>query len=453
MHFGIRAQLLFPLVPLVFGLAAATTWTASSAATAARNEIHSKLAHIADTVYGVAFPLNERTLQSMKGLSGADFLLCDPFGKPLAGPDHSTLSALPDSLPNEVDDAEPTTVRVGDRDYLCRGVRLTRGRLLVFLPTSILDEAVARAVRPALLIGSVGGLLSFALVLWIAQRLTRRIQHVQRRTRAIAKGDFAPMPLPARHDELRDLGQSINDMAQQLTRFQETLKATERLRLLGQVSGGLAHQLRNGIAGAKLALQLLAREHGVGKPEPVHVALRQLQLMENYLKRFFDLGKALEVRKEIVALANLIEETADLLRPQCTHANIDLHIALGEEAGQVCGDAGQLRQVLFNLLSNALEAAGPNGRVGIRLLRDLDKMTLEVVDSGPGIADDLAAKLFEPFVTDKPEGVGLGLAVARQIVEAHGGRLSWSRKMGETCFRVELPLKLPLKLPLGRPAS
>ena len=123
------------------------------------------------------------------------------------------------------------------------------------------------------------------------------------------------------------LGRSVNDMAQQLSRFQETIKATERLRLLGQVSGGLAHQLRNGIAGAKLALQLHGREHaGEEVPESMQVALRQLALMENFLKRFFDLGKAMQVRPESIDLAILAEETASLLRPQCAHANIDLKV-------------------------------------------------------------------------------------------------------------------------------
>jgi len=104
-----------------------------------------------------------------------------------------------------------------------------------------------------------------------------------------------------------------------------------------------------------------------------------------------------------------------------------------------------LRQVLFNLVSNAIDAAGPNGRIEVRLQREGDMMTVDVVDSGPGIADQVAARLFEPFVTGKPEGVGLGLAVARQIVDAHGGRLFWSRDTDETCFRMELPT--------GRPAS
>ncbi len=444
MHFGIRAQLLFPLVPLVLGLAATTAWTAYSAAAAARARIFADLSHIADTARQVTFEHNPKTLRWMKGLSGADLLLCGPLGQPRRDAQDqplTTLAALPRTLPEIVDDGVPVTIRAGERDYLCRGVQLQNDRLFLFFPASILDDAVARAVRPALVIGGVGGALSLMLALWVTQRMTRRIQVVQQRTRLIAAGEFSPMPLSPRRDELRDLGQSINDMAQQLSRFQESLKATERLRLLGQVSGGLAHQLRNGIAGAKLALQLHGREHpGEAVPESMQVALRQLALMENYLKRFFDLGKAMQVRAEAIDLLTLVEETASLLRPQCVHANIDLFVAPAEGDAKVVADPGQLRQVLFNLISNAIDAAGPNGRVAIHIRRAVDTMTLEVVDSGPGIPDDVAAKLFEPFVTGKPEGVGLGLAVARQIVDAHGGRLTWSRGADETCFRVELPL-------------
>src|SRR5437016_766027 len=86
---------------------------------------------------------------------------------------------------------------------------------------------------------------SVNLSVLLARSLARRIEELERRTRLIAAGDFGPMTLPSRHDELRDLGQSVNDMAGKLAQFQETIRTTERLRLLGQVSGGLAHQLRN----------------------------------------------------------------------------------------------------------------------------------------------------------------------------------------------------------------
>ena len=102
------------------------------------------------------------------------------------------------------------------------------------------------------------------------------------------------------------------------------------------------------------------------------------------------------------------------------------------------GDAGQLGQLVLNVLGNAVEAAGPGGEVDVRLAAEKDRLVLEVRDSGPGPAEEVAGRLFEPFVTGKPEGVGLGLAVARQVVEAHGGRIGWRREAGRTVFRIEL---------------
>src|SRR5439155_9042539 len=104
-----------------------------------------------------------------------------------------------------------------------------------------------------------------------------RILTLERRTRLIAAGDFSPMPLPRFNDELRDLSKSVNDMAQRIAQMQDTLRKTEQVGLLGQVSGGLAHQLRNGVTGARLAVQLHAREcTGPADAEPLQVALRQL---------------------------------------------------------------------------------------------------------------------------------------------------------------------------------
>src|SRR5204862_2702084 len=98
------------------------------------------------------------------------------------------------------------------------------------------------------------------------------------------------MRLPHRQDELRDLGSSVNEMAQRLADYREKAARTERLRLLGQVSGGLAHQLRNGVAGARLAVQLHLKESsGAEDQEALEVALRQLTLVELHLKRFLDL--------------------------------------------------------------------------------------------------------------------------------------------------------------------
>jgi signal transduction histidine kinase len=97
--------------------------------------------------------------------------------------------------------------------------------------------------------------------------------------------------------------------------------------------------------------------------------------------------------------------------------------------------------MILNIVSNAVEAAGPNGRVEICLHKEEpSRAVVEITDTGPGPSSEIAGRLFEPFVTGKPEGVGLGLAVARQVAEAHGGNIRWYRKDNQTCFRIELDL-------------
>jgi signal transduction histidine kinase len=340
-------------------------------------------------------------------------------------------------------------VTVGDTTYLGSGVRLRRadfeGTLYILYPEQLYRDALWQAILPSLVLGLFGGLASLALALGVAHRLSRRIQELERRTRLIAAGDFSPMPLPSRNDELRDLTRSVNDMAAQLARLQETMQKTERLRLLGQVSSGLAHQLRNGVAGARLAVQVHVREYdGPGDREALAVALRQLTLVEANLNRFLNLGRTGALRRESCSLTRLVDETVTLLRPRCRHAHIDLRWQPPDTPAALCGDPGQLGDLFLNVIGNAIDAAGPGGWVEVRLLDEAATMqegrwVVEVRDSGPGPGPEVADRLFEPFVTGKPDGVGLGLAMARQVVEAHGGSIRWYRDGAATCFRIELP--------------
>jgi signal transduction histidine kinase len=343
-----------------------------------------------------------------------------------------------------------TRVTVGAVAYLCHGVRLRHGDnrdsiLYVFYPESLWQDAVWEAIRPSLVLGAFAGLASVVLTVVVGQRLSRGIRELGRRTRLIAAGDFSPMPLPrGGGNELRDLARSVNEMAGRLAQYEETVRKTERLRLLGQVSGGLAHQLRNGVTGARLAVQVHAREcDGQADPEPLQVALRQLALVEMHLKRFLGLGSGGELRREPCPLLALLDEAVELLRPQCRHAHIELRWErpAGQGGPVVLGDAGQLGHLFLNVLTNAVEAAGPGGCVELKLRTAGEgKAAVEVRDSGPGPAAEVAGRLFEPFVTGKREGVGLGLAVARQATEAHGGGISWRREVGQTCFEIVLPV-------------
>jgi signal transduction histidine kinase len=445
----IRYQLLLPLLLLLLGVVGLSVWMAVAAAERARGDIEGRVRGVASVLSEKEIPLRPNILLMVKGLSGADSLLVRGDGERL-----STLEDLPDQAP-----AAPVCdrwealrlgppVQVGRRSYLCGAIRLRLSpnagdTLYILYPESLWRDARWQAVVPFLVLAGSAGLASVVLAVGLGWRVGGRIQDLERRTRLIAGGDFSPMPLPRSDDEIRDLARSVNEMAQRLAQFQQTAQRTERLRLLGQVGGGLAHQLRNGLTGARLAVQLYIRENaGRADTAALDVALRQLTLLEAHLKRFLDLGKQGDGKRETCSLAALAAEAVELLRPQCRHAGTELHWQRPDDEGLVEGDPGQLGQLILNVLGNAVEAAGPGGWVEVCLDRAggaPGRVRLTVTDSGPGPPPQVAERLFEPFVTGKPEGVGLGLAVARQVAESHRGTLSWDRGQAHTTFRIELP--------------
>lgn len=456
MRLSLRYRLLLPLTLLLIGDAAATAWAATAVARVVERRLAADQWAVARTVTGSTFPLTRRVLEQMKGLSGAEFILVPRFG-----PAESTLADPQPTPPTDVpiatqpqEDEEHTLgppVELAGNQYRCLRLQLRQphpdmgANLYILYPESLRRTAVRDAVRPLLILGGIGGLVAVALAFAYGSRLVRRIRDLEARTRLIAAGDFHPMPIPSTNDELRDLCNSVNDMARRLAEFQDQLQRTERLRLLGQFSGGLAHQLRNAAAGAKLAVELFLTENTTADPEPLRVALRQLARIETNLRQFLDLGKPpMGVRKPC-DLVKLIDQSIALLRPQCQHAGTVLIWDAGIEPRIVLGDPTPLSHLFGNVIGNAIEAAGPGGTVEVRILENGTKdvqrtITIEIADTGPGPPPDIAQRLFEPFVTGKDQGIGLGLAVAKQTTDAHGGRIGWVRREGRTVFRIELPI-------------
>lgn len=442
LRLGIRSRLLAPLGVLLVGVAGGGLWAALAHARAVEARVARQLGRVADTLAAGSYPLTPPVLEQMKGLSGAEFRLDRADGVAV-----STLppDAVVRSLQLAGDSLGPTVVLSGV-SYRTRGISLrggdaTRsGQLTILYPEERLQADIADAFDPVMLLAWVGVLSAVVMALATGTRLTRRVRALERHTRRIAEGDFRPEPLPAAFDELRTLSASVNAMAERLGRMREAVAAGERMRLLGEVSGGLAHQLRNAVAGARLALQVHADECRDCDPEPLGVALRELALMESHLRRFFDLGQEAGRRSDPIDLAAVLRGALELIAPRLRHARIELSVAGEGGPLPLAGDADQLGHLLLNLLTNAADAAGPGGRVAVAAHQDSAGYTIDVTDSGPGPPPAVAASLFEPFVTGKPGGVGLGLAVARRAAEAHGGSLVWDRDAGATRFRLRLPV-------------
>lgn len=450
----IQQQLLVPMLVVVLaGVAVASMAGAWLGAKFAREQEQENLRRLAATLVDAGFPLSENVLRKMAGLSGADFAVLDRDGHVL----HSTLR-LSDAEVAELQRRESGgaalqefSVTLSSSPY--RAARLpirtvapqAEGQSLYALyPEEHWDRVARRAAWPPLVAGLVAALIAVGLTTYLARRFTSRVRQLSEQASAIAAGQFTSRSLPATNDELLDLATALNQMAEQLGRYEEQVRRSERLRTLGQIGAGIAHQLRNSATGALMALEFHQADlDATADRESLDVALRQMRLMETSLKRFLQLGRGDHLPKQQVSLRTLIEEILPLIGPACQHANIRLDWQRPESEIVVTGEPDSLRQLLLNLLVNAIEAAtradGIAGTVRVELQRTSAGTTIRVLDSGPGPSAEMAARLFEPFATSKPDGTGLGLSVAREIAEAHGADLTWQRIDGMTCFEVRFP--------------
>ncbi len=423
-------------------------WLATRRAEA---QIQTQLANIGQTLKRPPFPLTESVLRQARSLSGTELVVMDMEGKVVA----SSTPAVENARPLETPPRTTEQTGLGDsvliqgEQYFHRAVE-TRGSdetnpliLHVLYPERSYRESLRQAMVPPLVVGGIALVVVVLTAGSLASRFSRPIAKLQQQVGRIAEGDFQPLPLPQRNDELRDLAKSVNSLAQQLTTLTQVMKRSERLTLLGQLSGGLAHHLRNDITGVRLAIQLHQRTCRGSDRESLDVALRQLTLSEEYLQRLLAIGQPRDPERKACDLKEIAADLIVLHGPTFHHRKVALQAELGNRNIPLSADAKQLGQLLLNLLLNGIEAAGPGGWVRMETgIRDVERQAfVRLLDSGSGPPPEIEAKLFEPFATSKPEGVGLGLAVARQIARAHEGELIFSRTTeGTTCFELRLPL-------------
>lgn len=446
MRLPLRLQVFLPFAGLltVTICAVGAAWARQTVQTT-DEEIHRQMRGAAGVLVAANFPLTDVVLRQTRGLSGAEFVGVDADGAIRASSlsadvNYGPLVATGDNLP-------AATLNLAGVEYVHQVVERSAhaapdGITLIHIlyPQRLRRELLWRSLGPAILLG--GSALAAAAILswWLAARVTRPIARVREQFVRLAEGDAAGLAMPPRDDELRDLVVAVNALARQLQDRDDAVRRSARSTLLGQLSGGLCHHLRNAAAGAKLALQLY-RRRAVGDASELDVALRQLQLSEEYLQRLLTLGKPRAPQPKPVDLCDVVHDAASLTAPTFKHRNIALRVDQPSAPVRAAAvDADLLRQAIVNLLSNGLDAAGDGGWVELKLTSDGEFGRIAISDGGSGPPPHVVARLFEPFVTSKPDGVGLGLAATLRIAELHGGTVVF-RRSPHTTFEILLPWK------------
>ncbi|MBU1983300.1 MAG: ATP-binding protein [bacterium] len=350
--------------------------------------------------------------------------------------DEVLVQRLPEQLGGLVYDVAAPIVAAGRRV----------GVLRLGLSTHGIQTALQRSRTEVALIGLAALVLGIGGAIVMTKRISRPLRELVTGARAVARGDLTWRARVGARDEVGEVAAAFGFMTESLQSHIEERVRSERLVILGTMAAGIAHEVRNPLEAIKGAAQVI---EGCGDDSTVHkftgIIKDEVTELDRFLEGFLRFARPAPLLLESLNVNGLVEETLALLEPLCGDHGVTLTRELAGSLSPVTADAHQIKQVLMNLCLNAIQAM-PDGGILTVVTRPMvvdgqDGMELLVRDTGSGMVESIRHKVFEPFVTTKEGGSGLGLAVSKSIVERHGGRI-WltTDEISGTTFTVWLPI-------------
>jgi nitrogen fixation/metabolism regulation signal transduction histidine kinase len=294
-------------------------------------------------------------------------------------------------------------------------------------------------------------LFAFGAVFFVLNRINRPLRHLTAAAEQVASGDLT-IQLPGRsQDEVGRLTAAFNEMTQKLSERQhleDKLHSVERRAMVAEMASSFAHEIRNPLNLINLTADHLSQQFPPER-EDRQKAYQELILglktevrhLNQMVNEFLNIGRPTRLKKNRIPLADLFEHIQGALKNQLASKGITLECP--DLTGLwITADQEQMRLVLLNLLLNAIEAVPENGRIAVQVEQRESRreVLISIVDNGPGVAPDDLPRIFEPYFTKRQNGVGLGLALVRRIVEEHGGRIQVRNEPGGGArFEIALP--------------
>ena len=310
------------------------------------------------------------------------------------------------------------------------------------------EAAQARADRlrmrtrwTALLCFGLSALLVALTAVLTTRSISSRVAALRAAARELGRGDLKRRTRLTGTDEFAEIAHGIDEMAADLERHQEQILRANRLASIGQVAAGVAHEINNPL-GVILGYVKTMRRTPARDDEGLDVIEEEANQCRRIVEGLLDLARPQELWSETFDLVELARDGVERLEASGTLDGHDVSVHADTTTVMVTADPGRLRQVFVNVLTNAAEATPSGGTIAVEIASNAEgSAVLTVRDSGSGIPATVRARLFEPFVTTKRGGVGLGLAIAQSIMEAHRGRITCDvgGANGGTAVHITLP--------------
>jgi signal transduction histidine kinase len=251
---------------------------------------------------------------------------------------------------------------------------------------------------------------------------------------------------------LRTMSERIGTVIERLQQSERDAQQAEHLAAVGQMAAGIAHELRNPLMPMKILVQAAVARSSSPTLDGRDLAVleQEINRLERSIQLFLDFARPPRVEKRTFDVGEMLTQVFSLLAPRAEQQGVRLECRRPEQSVRIRADVGQVRQVILNLLLNALDATGPGGTILVEMAvsgppsgedaRPDRWLTLRVSDTGRGLPPELGQRIFEPFVSTRETGLGLGLPICKRIIEAHEGQIQAADRLeGGAAFTIRLP--------------
>ncbi len=242
-------------------------------------------------------------------------------------------------------------------------------------------------------------------------------------------------------EKLKESLTRLQQASDELKQIEGQLRAAERLSTLGELTASLAHEVRNPLGSIRGVAEILRDEPAHENQQKfVDILLKEVQRLDAVVANYLSFARQKTMDKKEVALSDIIESTLALVGPEMNKKNLVVSRTIFPADCRLACQEDQIRQAILNIILNAIQASPSYGKIYINAEKYNKTVRITIADEGPGLGQVAETKLFEPFFTEKPDGVGLGLAITKRIVLAHGGVIkAENRKNGGAQIIMEFP--------------